>query len=438
MSRPFGLRVATRLSAIVALVVAGCASTPATATPPPTAAPGLFVDAGSDVGPISPLIFGSNTGPWLAVPFDLQDQIKAARITTLTFPGGNWGDENDTETYQVDQFVNYCKIIGAEPRIVVRLRDSTVEKAVELLTYTNVTAKYGVKYWGIGNETDLYETHGETGYTVDQYNKDWREFAQAMKKADPGIVLVGPDVSQYVDDAKGSDYLQFRIDWLKSFLKANGDLVDMVSIHRYAFPVGDQPPTKADLRANSAEWDRIIPVLKAMIRQQAGRDLPVAVTEVNSSWAVNMGGEATMDSHYNAIWFGDVLGRMIEQQVTMVDQFALAGDYGIVSATAPRPMYYVYMMYQRFGKEQVRAASDDPLVRVYAATRPDGALTVMIVNLASEAETVPLTILGRGSGGRAETWLFDQAHNAEQVPDTQLGGTITVSPESMTLLILPK
>ena len=30
-------------------------------------------------------------------------------------------------------------------------------------------------------------------------------------------------------------------------------------------------------------------------------------------------------------------------------------------------MYYVYVTYQRFGSQRLRAASDDPLVQVYAA-----------------------------------------------------------------------
>ena len=442
MTRPAGwFRDVASLGAVVALIAGACGSTPASptpATPPPTVSAGLFVDAGTRLGPISPLIFGSNTGPWLAVPFDLQAEIEAARIRTLTFPGGNYGDENDIEPYQIDQFISYCRLIGAEPRIVVRLRDGTVAKAVEVLTYTNATKKYNVKYWGIGNEPDLYVANGEEGYTLEKYLKDWREIALAMKAADPSIVLVGPDVSQFVGDANPSDYLKVRIDWVKAFLKANGDLVDIVSIHRYAFPVGDQPPTKDDLRGNSAEWDKIIPALRAIVREQAGRDLPLAVTEVNSSWAANGGGEATMDSHYNAIWFGDVLGRMIEQKVTMVDQFALAGAFGIVGPIEPRPMYYVYMLYQLFGTELLRSATDDPLVSVYAAERSDGTVTAMIVNLASYPQAKSLTVLGVRGGMSAGTWLFDSSHRAEKVADTSLDGPINLPAESMTLLVIPE
>ncbi|MGZ6273763.1 MAG: hypothetical protein ACXWM8_05690, partial [Candidatus Limnocylindrales bacterium] len=166
--------------AIAALVSAcGLSATPApTLAPTPTAVPtptaGLFVDAGSDQGPISPLVYGTNIGPTIWPPIELQPQVQAARLTTLTYPGGNWGDQYDIQTFQVDQFIAYCRTLGAEPRIVVRLKDSTPAKAAELVKYANVTKGYGVKYWGIGNEPDLYVANGMTDYTVDQYDVDWR------------------------------------------------------------------------------------------------------------------------------------------------------------------------------------------------------------------------------------------------------------------------
>jgi hypothetical protein len=432
--------------AIAALVSAcgGSSATPVPTPPPvPTAVPtptgGLFVDAGSDQGPISPLVYGTNDGPWLSVPLELQPQVQAAKLTTLTFPGGNYGDRYDLQTYQIDQFIAYCRTLGAEPRIVVRLKGSTSAKAADLVKYVNVTKGYAVKYWGIGNEADLYAT-GDDGseYTVDKYNTDWREFAQAMRVVDPAIKLIGPDVSQFTANPTDT-YMKARVAWLSSFLKANGDLVDIVSIHRYPLPKDvNTPITVDDLRAGGKEWDQIIPALRLLIKAQTGKDLPVAVTEINSSWVPNVGTDWSMDSHMNAIWFADVLGRLIEQKVDMVDQFALATQYGIVGSFAVNPIYYDYLMYQQFGTELVRSASDDPLVSIYASKRSDGTLAVMIVNLSATTRTKQMTILGWG-GTSAEEWLFDQAHTAEKIGTAPLGdGSITLAAESVTLLIVEK
>jgi hypothetical protein len=426
--------------AIVAML-SGCGGSSATPAPTtaPTPAAGLFVDAGSDRGAISPLVYGSNYGPWLAVPFDLRSKVADLKLTTLTFPGGNWGDENDITTDQIDQFMDFCKMIGAAPRVVVRLKNSTPEAAADLVKYANVTNKYAIKYWGVGNETDLFEANGLTGYTSAQYNKDWRTFATAMKAVDPSILLVGPDVSQFVAPPNG-EYLQFRYDWLSSFLKANGDMTDIVSVHRYPFPVDVQtPPSVDDLRVGGKEWDTFIPELRKLIKEQTGKDIPVAVTEINSSWATNAGTDSSMDSHMNAIWFADVLGRLIYQKVEMVDQFALASAWGILGGNTVNPMYYDYIMYQKFGTQLVRSASDDPLVTVYAAKRADGTLTILIVNLGASAATKLLTIVG-ATGTSAETWLFDKTHAAEKVGATTIsaGGSVTVPGESVTVLVVDK
>jgi hypothetical protein len=62
----------------------------------------------------------------------------------------------------------------------------------------------------------------------------------------------------------------------------------------------------------------------------------------------------------------------------------------------------------------------------------------MIVNLASTPVTKTLTIAGGPGRVRAETWLLDQDHNAEQIEATELDATtqLTLPPESMTLLVL--
>jgi hypothetical protein len=429
----------------IAALVSACGGSSATPTHTPTPAPtpvptptaGLFVDAGSDQGPISPLVYGSNVGPTLWAPFEFQPQIQAAGLTTLSFPGGNYGDQYDLQTYQVDQFVAYCRTLGAEPRIVVRLKGSTPAKAAETVKYANVTMGYAVKYWGIGNEADLY-ANDDPSYTVDKYNTEWREFALAMRAVDPAIKLIGPDVSQFTANPTDA-YMKARVAWVSSFLKANGDLVDIVSIHRYPLPkdVGT-PITVDDLRAGGKEWDQIIPALRALIKSQTGKDLPVAVTEINSSWAASTGTDWSLDSHMNAIWFADVLGRLIEQKVDMVDQFALSTQYGIVGGLGVNPIYYDYLMYRQFGTELVRSASDDSLVSVYASKRSDGTLAVMIVNLSATAQTKPITIL-RWAGISAEEWLFDKAHKAEKIGTASRGdGSITLPAESVTLLIVEK
>ncbi|HEY4690546.1 MAG TPA: glycoside hydrolase family 44 protein [Anaerolineae bacterium] len=418
-----------------------------TFTPAPTAVPdALYVDAAQPLGPISPLVYGTNYGPWIAVPYDLLDEAIDARITYLRFPGGNWGDRNELQTYQVDFFITLARQMDSEPSFSVRLLDGTPEKAAYWVKYCRDKG-YNIRYWSIGNEPDLYRTeHQEADYDTLRFNREWRAIAEAMKAVDPNLLLIGPDLSggftanpaTNPKDANGRD-------WLTEFLRANGDLVDIVAIHRYPFPKTPSSPsaTIEDLRNNSREWDELIPYVRSLTRETTGRDLPIAVTEVNSDWSKNCCNDAAPDSFYNAIWWADSLGRMIRNGVSIVAHFVLqsspaVGAVGLLGNYEVRPSYYVYQMYKRFGDQLLYASSDDPDVSLFAAQRADGALTLMLINLAPDPITKPLRLNGFTPKSPAAVWRFDAGHNAELIDSqpTEDGTPITLPGQSLTLFIL--
>lgn len=459
-----------RLSALLLLVVILSACTPAaptsapvsptatimptqtslpTPTLIPTPVPGtLFVDPSVSLGPISPLIYGSNYGPWLAVSFPMLQTAYDSGITILRFPGGSWGDQNNVTPLQIDQIMLFAKELGAKVMISVRMVDGTPEQAAELVRYTNIEKNYGVEYWSIGNEPTLYEgvykNKNET-YDVHRFNQEWRAIAEAMKDVDPTIKLVGPEINQFSYDLSPgatTNFSELHESWLIEFLKANGDLVDVVSFHRYPFPATrvSGAPSMDKLRQSAQEWDRIIIHARELIHEYAGREIPIAVTEFNSAYDKSNGGETTPDSHFNAIWMAHVLGSMIKNGVFMANQWALTakagyGGLGLIGQDDVFPSYYAYQMYKKFGDELIYSSSDDPDLSIYAARRPDGALTVMIINFSHEEKTKDLRI-GDQDQMRAETWLFDPIHRAENMGMLELSGQINVPPQSITLYIL--
>ena len=450
LSKNTGRGLLALLMSVLVIGAAGCAPAAApvedTAAPTEIASPTLnsipevrsgtlFVDASQDLGEISPLVYGSNYGPWLFVTLDVRPMAVDAKLSYLRFPGGNWGDLNDLDEWSLDQYIAMCKELGTEPAISVRLRSGSVEHALHVLRYVNIEKQYGVRYWSIGNEPSLYPD-----YTTESYNEEWRVFATQMKELDPSILLVGPDTHQFTADLAGNPKDENGKDWLEEFLKVNGDLVDVVAIHRYPFPIGKNgsPPTVDELRGASAEWDEIIPALRALIREHTGRDIPIGVTEVNSSWASTSGGEATLDSHFNAIWWADSLGRMIRQGTDVVAQFCLVGEYGLMGKYDVLPIYYVYQMYQRFGTQLLYASSDRDDLSVFAASGDDGTVTVMAINLGDEGTTYPIQFEGI-QGGMAEVWLYDAEHLAENMGTEQITSDdeVTLPGQSISLYIFP-
>jgi hypothetical protein len=339
--------------------------------------------------------------------------------------------------------------VGAAAIFSVRLLDGTPEQAAEMVRYTNIEKKHNVQYWNIGNEPTLYngelKNRGET-YDVNRFNQEWRAFAEAMKEVDPTIKLVGPEINQFSHStAPGAttNFSEWDETWMIEFLKANGDLVDVVSFHRYPYPSSriSGAPSMDELRLNAQEWDKIIIHARELIHEHTGRDLPIAVTEFNSAYDKSFDGETTPDSHYNAIWMADVLGSLIKNGVFMANQWALTakagyGGLGLIAQFDVFPTYYTYQMYKNFGNELIYSSSDDPDLSIYAARRTDGTLTVMVINLSSEQKTKSMQI-GDQTSVPAEVWLFDPTHRAENVGTINLSDGITVPPQSISLYIVP-
>lgn len=163
--------------------------------------------------------------------------------------------------------------MGAKPLIQIPLIDNYKKNgaanpadAAAIVAYCK-SKGYGVKYWEIGNEPDLYGSvnNGVTdipGYTVDKFIADFKAFASAMKGVDSSIEILGPELSwkYYPNQPKNG-----ANDWLTPFLAQCRGSYDIVTIHRYPFSaaqcsianaMGDVRtcPTRIAPRRSSPRW----------------------------------------------------------------------------------------------------------------------------------------------------------------------------------------
>ena len=433
---------------LIALITAGCQTTPA--TPPEDA---FWIDPSQDLGQISKLVYGANHGPWAELGVDNLEPAKDSGIAFLRWPGGNWGDQNDVQTYQIDNYIRQARMLGAEPSITVRLLGGTPEKAAELVRYTNIEKKYGVKYWSIGNEPDLYVGIDRI-WTPEYYAQKWHEFALSMKAVDPTIKLYGPEISAFLGDTDHFDPRELlyvnkvkldvtKIDYLTAFLKANTDLADVVAVHQYPFPKHpeDLMPTWQQLRENEPEWDRIIPNLRRIVKETTGTDKPVGMTEFNSNASNAMGSETSPDSFYNALWLADIMGRMIRTQPDIAAYWLLKNNFaghGLMTSFDLHPTYYVYQIYKHFGDHLLFANSPETDVSLFAAKQEDGVITAIFVNNGDKEVSKSFKVENGNGLKIAETYLLDATHNAESItlPTFSNGAEIVLPKESVTLYIL--
>ena len=153
----------------------------------------------------------------------------------------------DPSDFGIDEFIHFCRLIGAEPYLTADFGAGSPEQAREWVEYCNGPASsewggrrasnghpepYNVKTWGVGNETWLSIEPGHS--TAQGYATYFNDFADAMRTADPGIKIVA------VGDTLGADG-----NWNETVAKISGARADYISLHYY-FALGFLSQFNAD------------------------------------------------------------------------------------------------------------------------------------------------------------------------------------------------
>jgi hypothetical protein len=315
----------------------------------------------------------------------------------------------------------------------VRLRGGTPEKAAANVRYMNGERGYAARYWEVGNEPDLYlQRGGEPAFSPTWYTEQFRVYAAAMKAADSQAQVVGPVLSNKLDE------------WMRPFITACGDIVDGLSWHFYG---GNSRKSEADLLASTADFDRQVALVRGWWSDRAinplghSRRVPLLITEYGASYETNSSRNLT--TLPAALWTADMFGRLIANQIELAAYFALwgLGFHGVWDRRGTvRPVYHTFRMLSELGSRVVRAESSQPLLAVYAALRDDGALSLVAINKSpTDHYSAALEIGSFQTSGAPQ--LLRQAADLEgvSVPYDGTSGPITLDlpPYSTTVAIIP-
>ena len=234
------------------------------------------VDARAVIGRINPRVYGHfiehlerciYDGVWTADGTRLREDtlalIDALNPPLMRYPGGNfasgyhWQDGigpksqrpartdkawNATESNQVgtDEFMAFCRVVDAEPFLVVNDGSGTPEEAARWVEYCNAAtgeqakrrtangraAPYNVRLWGAGNEVWGAWQIGTT--SAENYAARLIAFADAMRAADPSIEIVAVGDKVLTDDPDDPGAR-----WNETVLRAAADKTDHLSFHIY-------------------------------------------------------------------------------------------------------------------------------------------------------------------------------------------------------------
>ncbi|MGJ3240854.1 MAG: GH39 family glycosyl hydrolase [Anaerolineae bacterium] len=401
----------------------------------------VTVDASAIVGTISPYVLGVNHGPWSEVSLQMQENAQQINTPFLRYPGGNWGDQFNLTEAQIDLYMLQAQMWDAVPSIHVRLEGGTPEQAAALVRYANIEKGYDVRHWYIGNEPNLFDD-----YTIEQFNQDWRVFAEAMLAVDPDLILIGPEVSQFPDTTSPNDPNATLNDvWLRQFLEVNGDLVDIVGVHRYPFPLSfaGEPTSLSAMRENVPRWQTVVQNMRDTIDDVLGEPLPVALTEVNSHWSNSGGSIASPDSYYNAVWWSGVLTTLIHEEVDIITYFMFStvganGPFGLLDRYEPRPTYYTYRLYSEIGDNRLQSTSSDDYITALATQdSASGQVALIVTNLYEEDRAVQIDVSDLDLAAVNTMHILTPELMAEPVPasDYLTDNTLTLPAQSVVLLL---
>jgi hypothetical protein len=335
-----------------------------------------------------------------------------------------------------DKAVAYARAIGAEPIIQVPLLADTAGQlptaatAAGMVTYANVTKGYGIKYFSIGNEPDLYATQGLPadstqpaipGYTPSDYCASATGYVAAMKAVDPTIKIVGPDLSWKYQAGNGAN------DWLTPILEGCGALFDVIAIHRYPFEAAQA--TLAAAAADPAAFRNVIAQVRGILQAAGQGEKPLALTEMNVAYdATSCVLDASPGTVGSALWLADSVGTAIELglwtsavwDISDLDDWGL-GLIGMPPAHTPRPSYYAYSLYaDHFGPTLLDVTSVPAGVSAHASRNAaDDATEVIAINWNASAVELQLEVTGLPAAPTAATFVVPAVSIAAvEIPDT--------------------
>jgi alpha-N-arabinofuranosidase len=287
---------------------------------------------------------------------DVIEAVRRLRPPVLRWPGGNfvsgyhWSDgigpkssrprrmelawhAEEPNRFGTDEFLAFCKAVGAEPYICLNMGTGTIDEAQAWVEYCNGRGStewaerrrgngheipYGVRYWGLGNE--VYGPWQIGQMSAQDYVKTARQWAKVLTWTDPAIELVS------CGETGWSDWDEVTIAGLAEFVRWH-------SIHLYT---GSDDYWANVLSPHQAERAiRIAGALieKARYNQRISHSVHIAFDEWNV-WFRERSGISGLEERYT---LGDALAvaTYLHAFVRCADVVKMANLAQLVNVIAP-------------------------------------------------------------------------------------------------------
>lgn len=377
---------------------------------------GIFVEFGAARKPWMEDKIRTGGGLWnpltRSVFPEVADRARNIGMSMLRYPGGclahtwDWkravgpAAERGQWQFGIDEYIAACRKMNLEPVITLPEYclplDKLPQTCAELVEYLNAPAvpewpwamkrkqwgnpePYNVKWFELGNES-FHGNHNirpYIAYSAEDYAAYAIATSEAIRKVDPsvklGIVMV---------PSGGEDV---RCDWNTTVARLAGPYADYVIIHCYSpalgygeatgearIPEAEQVQEDQFMKAamaSSEQYEFYLGEYRRMVREESGRDLPLAVSEYN------LGYTADLPKPYRyslgaALKCADLLRILLKPENGVI--FAnywefLNGHFGMIKTNSEGkvinelPAYWVFKLWgTRFGTKLIDAKVKGP------------------------------------------------------------------------------
>lgn len=198
------------------------------------------------------------------IRLDIVDALKKIQIPNLRWPGGcfadeyhwrdgigpraqrpkmintNWGNVTEDNSFGTHEFLELCSMLQCDPYITGNVGSGTVEEMSKWVEYLNFDGlspmteirkqngrdkPWGVKFWGVGNES--WGCGGNM--TPERYADEYKRYATFVKNypnARMNKIAAGPNVADY--------------NWTETMMKnVNAGQMWGLALHHYTLPTGN-------------------------------------------------------------------------------------------------------------------------------------------------------------------------------------------------------
>jgi hypothetical protein len=309
-------------------------------------------------------------------------------------------DEKAGDQVGLDLFYTSGYTRGLPAMIPIAMLYTTPEDATAEIAYVEKRG-YPISYVEMGEEPDGHYTPPE------DYAALYIQWAAALHKLDPALKLGGPIFTGVNTDIETWPDAQGRTSWTRRFidyLKSHGHLADLAFFSFEHYPM---VPCKIQWSNLYDEATLVTHILDVWRQDGVPANIPMFITESNIAWQ----SEAAYVDIWGALWLADYVGAYLSAGGDAIYYFHYLplgvhrgcnnslGTFGLFTTDAnlqPQQPLSQFFASQLINLEWMQpgdgvhrlfpAASDiqdavgHTLVTAYAALRPDGQWSLLVVN----------------------------------------------------------